>query len=202
MKKVALSEVKDELSKYLRFAEKEHVVITRHGKPAGVLIGFKTEDEWFEYRLDGLHPLALSLPVTHVSAHEAFAYANWAGARLPTEFEWEAAAADADVAGTFIESACYHPAAALQSNKPVDGSLRQLYGEVWQWTASSYGPYPGYQPLPGTLGEYNGKFMSSQLVLRGGSCATPKSHTRATYRNFFYPPDRWQFSGIRLAQDV
>ena len=159
--------------------------------------------EWLEYRLDGLQPLAPELPVVHVSAHEAIAYANWQGARLPTEFEWEWVASEYAPAGTFVESAGFHPNADAGGGVANDGGgVRQLYGDVWQWTASAYGAYPGYQPLPGTLGEYNGKFMSSQLVLRGGSCATPQNHIRPSYRNFFYPPDRWQFSGIRLAQDV
>ncbi len=177
----------------------------------------KQGDQWYEYRLDGLHPLRLELPVVHVSAFEALAYAAWRGMRLPTEFEWEVAAQQQDVQGNFMEAKFFHPQAAQvpgtcpdtsgerrsadRNNKPHQ-ALDQLYGEVWQWTCSSYAPYPGYQPLPGTLGEYNGKFMSSQLVLRGASCATPATHARQTYRNFFYPPDRWQFSGIRLAQDV
>lgn len=158
----------------------------------------RKDDGWFEYRLDGFHALNPNLPVVHVSAHEAFAFATWAGARLPTEFEWEHVASSLPIDGSFVESAGFHPKQALQG----EGVTQQLYGEAWQWTSSSYGPYPGYRPLPGTLGEYNGKFMSSQLVLRGGSCATPQSHVRASYRNFFYPPDRWQFSGIRLAKDV
>ena len=152
---------------------------------------------WHEYRLDGCHELALHLPVTHVSGHEAFAFAQWADARLPTEFEWEHAAGSAPVDGRFVEAEHFHPQAAADQ----DGA-QQWYGDVWQWTASSYAPYPGYHPLPGALGEYNGKFMSSQLVLRGASCATPKSHARLSYRNFFYPPDRWQFTGIRLAKNV
>ncbi|XOV83853.1 MAG: ergothioneine biosynthesis protein EgtB [bacterium] len=152
---------------------------------------------WLEYRLDGCHALALDAPVTHVSGHEAFAFAQWADARLPTEFEWEYAASKVAVDGHFVEAEYFHPQAAAD----VKG-VQQLYGDVWQWTASSYAPYPGYRPLPGALGEYNGKFMSSQLVLRGASCATPKSHARASYRNFFYPPDRWQFTGIRLAKNV
>ncbi len=157
------------------------------------------DGRWFEYRLDGQHPLDAHLPVTHVSAHEAFAYAAWTGARLPTEFEWEHASALAPRDGTFVGNVmrdnAFHPQAASGSG------LQQMFGEAWEWTSSSYGPYPGYRALPGTLGEYNGKFMSSQLVLRGGSCATPAGHVRHTYRNFFYPPDRWQFSGIRLAKD-
>ncbi len=156
-------------------------------------------DQWYEYRLDGLQPLAADLPVVHVSGHEAFAYATWANARLPTEFEWEYVAANQPIRGSFVDAGVFHPQACTAL---APGQPEQLFGEVWQWTSSSYGPYPGYQPLPGTLGEYNGKFMSSQLVLRGGSCATPASHVRASYRNFFYPPDRWQFSGIRLAKDL
>ncbi len=154
------------------------------------------DGQWCEYRLDGLHPLQGNLPVVHVSAHEAFAYATWAGLRLPTEFEWEHASNVAVEPGSFVEDGVYHPQAARGSG------LGQMFGDVWEWTSSSYGPYPGYAPLPGTLGEYNGKFMSSQLVLRGGSTATPGSHIRASYRNFFYPPDRWQFSGIRLAKHI
>jgi ergothioneine biosynthesis protein EgtB len=155
------------------------------------------DGHWFEYRLDGLHPLAMQTPVTHVSAHEAFAFAQWSSARLPTEFEWETAAGEYPVDGHFADAQLFHPQPAGQ-----EPGMQQLYGETWQWTASAYAPYPGYQPLPGALGEYNGKFMSSQLVLRGASCATARSHARRTYRNFFYPPDRWQFTGIRLAKDV
>ena len=161
------------------------------------LYWLESDGQSMEYRLDGLLPRQADLPVVHVSGHEAFAYAIWAGARLPTEFEWEWVAAQTKVQGSFVESACYHPNACTD-----DQGLQQLYGEVWQWTSSSYAAYPGYRPLPGTLGEYNGKFMSSQLVLRGGSCASPQDHIRSSYRNFFYPPDRWQFSGIRLAKDV
>jgi ergothioneine biosynthesis protein EgtB len=154
------------------------------------------DGSWAEYRLDGFAKLVSHLPVVHMSAHEAFAFATWAGARLPTEFEWETAAEGLSIDGNFVESERYHPRCAA-----AGAGVQQMYGDAWEWTASSYGPYPGYRPLPGTLGEYNGKFMSSQLVLRGGSCATPHSHIRTTYRNFFYPPDRWQFSGIRLARD-
>lgn len=157
------------------------------------------DDEWFEYRLDGLAPINPDLPVVHVSAHEAFAYAAWRGARLPTEFEWETVARGLPAKGQYADEGYFHPL-GLQGHDAQE--IEQMFGSVWQWTSSSYGPYPGYRTLPGTLGEYNGKFMSSQLVLRGGSCATPRTHLRPTYRNFFYPPDRWQFSGIRLAQDL
>ena len=150
---------------------------------------------WSEYRMDGLHPLELDAPVTHVSGYEAMAYASWAGARLPTEFEWEWAASGKALAGNFADSNRFHPMVC-------DAANEQFFGDVWEWTSSAYGPYPGYKPLEGVLGEYNGKFMSSQLVLRGGSCVTASSHIRASYRNFFYPADSWQFSGIRLAVDL
>lgn len=175
------------------------------------------DDGWFEFRLDGLQPLDPDQPVMHVSAYEADAYARWAGKRLPTEFEWEVAASQTltdgvRIAGNFVGSKRFHSAAASADTQPIavaensrsatpEPPLLQLFGDVWEWTQSSYGPYPGYRPLPGTLGEYNGKFMSEQLVLRGGSCFTPADHVRASYRNFFYPPDRWQASGIRLAED-
>ncbi len=151
---------------------------------------------YFEYRLTGEQLVDPNRPVCHVSAYEADAYARWKGARLPTESEWEHAATDRPVEGNFVESKLFHP-----SGQGGEG-MQSQFGNVWEWTQSAYGAYPYFKPFGGQLGEYNGKFMANQLVLRGGSCASPRSHIRSTYRNFFYPPDRWQFSGIRLAQDL
>ncbi len=151
---------------------------------------------WHETTLGGRRPLNPAEPVCHLSYFEAEAYARWAGRRLPTEYEWEHAAAGLSVEGQFVDEGRFHPSPASA------GSLQQLFGDCWEWTASAYLPYPRYRAVDGALGEYNGKFMSGQMVLRGGSCATSRDHARTTYRNFFYPHERWQFKGIRLAEDL
>ncbi len=158
--------------------------------------------QWWIHTLTGTRPLDPHEPVVHVSHFEADAYATWAGARLPTEFEWEHAVRDIPVRGVFLDEQdptfTYHPTAA----GPSTGALRQVYGDCWEWTSSAYQPYPGFRPADGAIGEYNGKFMSGQQVLRGGGALTPPGHVRATYRNFFHPHTRWHLAGVRLARDA
>ncbi len=167
----------------------------------GPLYWREKDGERFEFTLAGLQPLDPDKPVSHLSYYEAAAYAAWAGKRLATEAEWETAAAASEPAAeseaNLLESGRLHPAPApKKKNRP-----RQMIGDVWEWTQSAYNSYPGYRPARGAIGEYNGKFMTGQMVLRGGCCVTPGGHARATYRNFFYPHQRWMFSGIRLADD-
>lgn len=159
----------------------------------------KKDSCYHSMSLYGLLPVDATAPVTHISYFEAEAYARWAGKRLPTEIEWEIAAQQQDGQGHFADAGHYQP---LPATLGSSDSLSQLYGTVWEWTASPYQAYPGFKPNAGAVGEYNGKFMNGQYVLRGGSCATPAGHIRPTYRNFFYPQQRWQFSGVRLAQDA
>jgi ergothioneine biosynthesis protein EgtB len=162
------------------------------------LYWIRQDEQWLNHTLFGLRPVNDDEPVCHVSYFEADAYARWAGARLPSEFEWEVGSESAPIDGNFVESGRHHP---VPLSDDRDG-LRQMFGDVWEWTRSAYLAYPGYQPPAGALGEYNGKFMCNQFVLRGGSCATPASHIRRTYRNFFPPDARWQFQGFRLARDL
>ena len=173
-------------------------VQTAHGWTAP-LYWQSAGDDWQAFTLNGLKSVAPDEPVCHVSFFEADAYARWAGARLPTEAEWETFAVTQPVMGNLLEDGRYHPAPPRVERQERS---TQVFGDVGEWTRSGYEPYPGYRTAPGAVGEYNGKFMSNQYVLRGGSCATPASHIRATYRNFFPAAARWQFSGIRLARDI
>jgi ergothioneine biosynthesis protein EgtB len=183
------------------------------------LYWFKEGRDWKHFDLTGAHDLRPDEPVSHLSYYEADAYARWIGKRLPTEAEWEHAASTQAINGNFLDNGLYVPQPAQQAglaekhgplskgkreqtNRYPNSSILQLYGDLWEWTQSAYLPYPGFRPLPGTLGEYNGKFMSDQMVLRGGSCVTAQDHMRASYRNFFRAADRWMFSGLRLAEDV
>ena len=157
----------------------------------------RRDGAWMLFTLGGMRAVDPGEPVCHLTFFEADAYARWAGARLPTEAEWEVAAEGQPIAGNFVETGRFHPAAA-----PMGDGLRQMYGDVWEWTASPYIAYPGFRPAEGAVGEYNGKFMCNQFVLRGGSCATSHTHIRPTYRNFFPPDAAWQFTGVRLARDA
>jgi len=160
------------------------------------------DGQWHVFTVNGVQPVVMSEPVCHVSYYEADAFARWAGARLPLESEWEVGASQAPVEGNFLDSGKLHPVSDSESllSRGPQGRGMRFFGNLWQWTGSPYTAYPGFAPAAGALGEYNGKFMSGQMVLRGGSCATPQSHVRATYRNFFPPHARWQFMGIRLAK--
>lgn len=179
-----------------RFWLDEGLTMVRAANLKAPLYWLEQDGEWYQFTLNGLEKLDPYKPVSHISFYEAQAYAAWSGKRLLTEFEWEAASqVYPPVAGNFQESGLYEPSRAAQTE-----GMQQLYGDAWEWTYSAYHPYPGFKTAAGALGEYNGKFMINQMVLRGGSCATPENHIRTTYRNFFHPDKRWQFTGIRLAQ--
>ncbi len=176
-------------------------LVNQHGWAAPLYWSQNAEGRWLRYGPTGLEPLQLAAPVSHVSFYEADAYAQWAGARLPTEAEWEIAARHFQATpqgGNWLETNNFDPQPVAADADPA--TCHQLLGDCWEWTYSAYHPYPGYQRAAGALGEYNGKFMLNQLVLRGGSCATPESHIRISYRNFFHADKRWQFTGLRLAR--
>jgi ergothioneine biosynthesis protein EgtB len=156
----------------------------------------RRDDAWMTLTLNGAQPVDDTAPVCHVSYYEADAFARWTGKRLPTEAEWETAAATVPIEGNLLETGLLQPEACAREG------LQQMFGDVWEWTQSAYAPYPGFKPLAGAAGEYNGKFMINQMVLRGGACITPAGHIRRSYRNFFYPHMRWQFAGVRLAEDA
>lgn len=163
----------------------------------------KIGSSWHTMTLSGLRLVNMHEPVCHVSCYEAMAYARWAKKRLPTEMEWEIVAAEQEVTGNFRDNGFLHPNTHYgQNTNKTQNHISKIFGDVWEWTKSSYCAYPGYKQAFGPMGEYNGKFMSNQMVLRGGSCVTPADHIRSTYRNFFYPHERWQFCGIRLAEDL
>jgi ergothioneine biosynthesis protein EgtB len=172
----------------------------RSGQRCAPLYWREFDGRWMHHTLQGHIEIDPRTPVCHLSYFEADAYARWAGARLPTEFEWELAARRLRTPSraNFADRGAFHP---LPCEDAASDEPAQMFGDVWEWTQSNYGAYPGYRPLPGAVGEYNGKFMCNQYVLRGGSCATPAGHMRASYRNFFPPDAQWQFSGLRLARD-
>lgn len=197
-------------SEYLEFINDGGYIDARHWLSEGwawvqtsganaPLYWHRINNEWFQYTLGGLLPLNIGEPVCHINYFEANAFASWAGKRLPTEFEWEVAAQSLEVEGHFLDARVMHP---LCAKKTTETGPAQMFGDVWEWTSSAYLPYPGYRTPAGAVGEYNGKFMVNQWVLRGGSCATPPGHIRPSYRNFFPVNARWQFSGIRLADDI
>ncbi|MDC1172530.1 SUMF1/EgtB/PvdO family nonheme iron enzyme [Alphaproteobacteria bacterium] len=154
------------------------------------------DGDWLLFTMTGLRQINPDTPVCHICYFEADAYARWAGCRLPTEAEWGNTERTCHLSGNFLENEAFYPLPAQETG------LSQTYRDAWEWTANPYIPYPGFKTATGAVGKCNGKFMSGQMILRGGSCVTPKSHIQPTYRNFFYPPDRWQFSGLRLAKNT